>query len=92
MVKTIFYFSQCTNTLKELVILIFQNGNLKGCLNKIIKSLTETNNIRNSLSDYLGKIRVKSYGRCLKHDKITFNYRKTINIYMLFMRYVKIII
>ena len=69
-VKVIFYFSQCTNTLKELVILIFQNGNLKGCLNKIIKSLTETNNIRNSLLDYLGKIRVKFSGRCLNMIKL----------------------
>ena len=70
-VKVIFYFSQCTNTLKDLVILIiFQNGNLKGCLNNIIKSLTETNNIRNSLLDYLGKIRVKFSGRCLNMIKL----------------------
>ena len=50
-----------------------------------INSITVSNyNITPKLSHYGNKIKVKFSGSCLKQDKITFNHRKTVNIYIVY--------
>ena len=46
---------------------------------------TSDNSLTPTLSYYYpSKIRVKFNGSCLKHDKITFNHRKVVNIYVVY--------
>ena len=48
-----------------------------------IKPPTTPNKILNPSLDYVGnKIRVKFSGDCLKQEKITFNHRKIVKIYI----------
>ena len=50
-----------------------------------IKYSTTDNKMLNPSLDYVGtKIRVKFRGDCLKQEKITFNYGKIINIYIVY--------
>ena len=50
-----------------------------------IKPPSTTNNILNSLSDYVGtKTRVEFKGNCLKQDKISFDHGKIVNIYIVY--------
>ena len=57
---------------KLLILIIFQNGNLKDCLMKVLKLLLD---LINTLGlNYIGnKVRVKFAGGCLKKNKITKN-------------------
>ena len=57
---------------KKLVILvIFQHGNLKNCLMKVLSLLTTSNNSLASALSYTSvEIRVKFAGSCLKQDKL----------------------
>ena len=53
----------------------------KGLSDESIKPPSTTNNILNPLLDYVGtKTRVEFKGSCLKQDKISFDYRKVVNI------------
>ena len=50
---------------------------------KSIKPPTTSNKVLNLSLNYVGtKIRVKFRGDCLNQEKITFNYGKTVNIYI----------
>ena len=50
-----------------------------------IKLPTTSNKMLNPLVDYVGtKGRVKFNGDCLKQQKITFNHRKIVNIYIVY--------
>ena len=52
--------------------------------NENIKAPTTSNKILNPSLDFVcNKIRVKFIGYCLKHEKITFNHGKIVNIYIL---------
>ena len=52
----------------------------------ITSSATCNNSLAHSLN-YIGtKTRVKFEGQCLKQDKITSTYRKTINIYIVYKK------
>ena len=51
-----------------------------------IKAPATSNNIFNPLLNYVGtKIRLEFKGSCLKHDKVSFDYRKMV-IVTLFLR------
>ena len=53
--------------------------------NESIKPFTTSNKMLNSSVDYVGtKIRVWFNGDCLKQGKITLNYGKIINIYIVY--------
>ena len=57
----------------------------KGLSNESIEPATTPNKILNlSLDDGGSKIRVKYSGNCLKQEKLTFNRRKIINIYIVY--------
>ena len=78
-IKIIYYFCQCTDILKTLVILvIFQNGKLwksKGLSDEVIKPPTPSDNSLAPASSYIGnKTRVIFYGSCLRRDKVTFTH------------------
>ena len=50
-----------------------------------IKSPTTSNKLFNLSLDYVGtKARVRFSGACLKQEKITFNHRKIVNIYIVY--------
>ena len=50
-----------------------------------IKSPSTCNEMLNPSVDYVSsKSRVKFYGDCLKQEKITFNHRKVVNIYIVY--------
>ena len=57
----------------------------KGLSDESIKSPSTCNEILNPSVDYVSsKSRVKFYGDCLKQEKITFNHRKVVNIYIVY--------
>ena len=57
----------------------------KGLSDESIKRLSTSNNILNLLLNYVGtKARVEFKGSCLKQDKISFNHRKIVNIYIVY--------
>ena len=61
--------------------MIFQHGNLKDCLMKVLSLLLH---LAPSLS-YIGtKTRVRFFGSCLKQGKITFTYKNIVNIYIVY--------
>ena len=87
--KIIQYFSQCTDILKGLVVLvvviIFIFGNLKDCLMKLFNQLLLHVIIRNPQLSHSGtKARAESSASCLKQDKITYDHGKTVNIYTVY--------
>ena len=52
---------------------------------KITKPPTTSDNSLSSALSYIGyKARIRFDGGSLKHDKITFNYEKTVNIYIIY--------
>ena len=57
----------------------------KGLSDQSIKAPTTTNHFLNPLLGYAdSKIRARFTGDCLKQEKLTFNHRKTINIYIVY--------
>ena len=57
----------------------------KGLSNETIKPpTTSDNSLRPTISYYAAKIRVKFTGSCLKQDKVIFNHRKVVNIYIVY--------
>ena len=53
--------------------------------NESIKVPYTASNFLGSYLDYLGnKIRVKFSGSCLKQDKVTYNHKKILNIYIVY--------
>ena len=55
----------------------------KGLSDEIIKSPSAPNNILDPSLDYFGtKTRAKFDGSCLKQDKITFNHKTIVNVYI----------
>ena len=55
-----------------------------------IKSPSAPNNSLDPSLDYLGsKIRVKFNGSCLKQGKITFSHGKTVNIYIVYEKFIE---
>ena len=57
----------------------------KGSSDESIKRPSTSNKIFNCSVDYVGtKARVKFNGHCLKQEKITFNHRKMLNIYIVY--------
>ena len=66
-----------------VILIIFQNGNLKDCLNKLSNLLIHLNN--SLVPTYIAnKTRVKFDGGCLKQEKITLTHGKTVNIYIVY--------
>ena len=56
-----------------------------GLSDEIIKPPTTSDNRFAPALGYIGnKLRVKFDGNCLKQDKITFTYGKTVNIYIVY--------
>ena len=54
-------------------------------LDESIKAPTTDNKMLNPSLDYVGsKIRVKFSGDCLKQERLTFNHRKIVNIYIVY--------
>ena len=60
----------------------------KGLSDETIKPpSTSDNSLTPALSYYrASKIRVKFTGSCLKQDKVTFNHRKVVNVYIVYER------
>ena len=57
----------------------------RGLSNEKSNSITASNHVITLSLDYLGpKIKVKYNGSCLKQDKITYTYRKIVNIYIVY--------
>ena len=57
----------------------------KGLSDQGIKAPTTLDKMLNPLLDNIGsKIRVKFRGDCLKQEKMTFNYGKIVNIYIVY--------
>ena len=57
----------------------------KGLSDEIIKSpVTSGNSLPPSLNHIGFRLRIKLDGQCLKRDKVTFNYKTTVNIYIVF--------
>ena len=57
----------------------------KGLSDESIKAPTTSNKFLDPSLDFVGtKARVKFSGDCLKQEKITFNHRKTVNIYIVY--------
>ena len=57
----------------------------KGLPYQNIKATITTNNFLNSSLNYVGsKIRARFTGDCLKKEKIEFNHRKIVNIYIIY--------
>ena len=57
----------------------------KGLSDEVIKFCTTSNNRLSSTLEYAGKkMYVKFNESCLKQDKITFNYGKKVNIYIVY--------
>ena len=57
----------------------------KGLCNESIKLPQTGSNFIDPLLDYLSnKIRLKFSGNCLKQDKVTYNHRKVVNIYIVY--------
>ena len=61
------------------ILIIFQNGNLKGLSGEIIKPLTTSDNSLAPALSYPG-----NKTSCLKQDKIAFAHGKTVNIYIVY--------
>ena len=57
----------------------------QGLSDQSIKAPTITNNVLNSLLNYVGsKIRARLTGDCLKQEKIEYYHRKIVNIYIVY--------
>ena len=57
----------------------------KGLCNESIKLPQTGSNFIDPLLDYLSnKIRLKFSGNCLKQDKVTYNHRNVVNIYIVY--------
>ena len=57
----------------------------KGLSNESIKSPSAPNNILDPSLDYIGiKTRAKFNGSCLKQDKVTFNHKTIVNVYIVY--------
>ena len=87
--KNIKFFSQCTDILKGLqvlvVVIIYIFGNLKVCLMKGSNSYTASDyGITPELSFYGTKTGVEFNGSCLKQDKVTYSHGTTVNIYIVY--------
>ena len=53
--------------------------------NEFIKTLaTDDNSLAPELSDYCTKTKVKFNGSCLKQDKVTYNHRTVVKIYIVY--------
>ena len=71
--KIIQYFRQHIDISKRLVVLSWRSRGLY--YDESVKPPSTTNNILNSLLDYVGtKTRVEFKGSCLKQDKISFDH------------------
>ena len=71
--------------LKRLVVLIiFQNENLKDCVMKLLKLLLQIISLAPKLSHIGKKAREKFNGSCLKQDKIRHTRGTIVNIYIIF--------
>ena len=58
---------------------------IKGLSTESIKSpTTSDNSLAPALSYYGTKTRVTFTGSCLKQDKVTFNHKKVVNIYIVY--------
>ena len=67
------------------MIVIFYHGNLEGFSDESIKPPSTPNKILNPSVNYVGtNARVKFNGDCLKQEKITFDHRKIVNIYIVY--------
>ena len=62
-----------------VLLLIFQNGNLKDCLMKVLNILLHLMIIK-----YCLQTRAKFNESCLKQDKITYTHRTIVNIYIVY--------
>ena len=69
-----------------VVVIIYTFGNLKVCLMKCLILLPPASNqkITPELSFYGTETRVEFNGSCLKEDKVTYNHRKIVNIYIVY--------
>ena len=74
------YFKRVSNTNDHIL-----SWNSKGLCGKIIKPPSTSNNILNSLLNYVGtKIRIAFKGSCLEQDKISLNHGKIVNIFIVY--------
>ena len=65
----------------------------KGLSNDSIKPPTTSDNSLTPILNYYGiKIKVSFDSTCLRHDKVTFNHRKMVNIYMLTLMVIETVI
>ena len=68
-----------------IIQVLFYHENLKGLSDESIKAPITPNKILSPSQDYAGtKARIKFSGDCLKQEKITFNYGKIVNIYIVY--------
>ena len=73
------YFKRISNTEHNF------SWKSKALSDESIKPPSGPNNILNSSLDYLGfKTRVIFIGSCLKQDKITFNHKTIVNVYIVY--------
>ena len=64
---------------------IFEHEKSKGLSNENIRTPSSSNNVLKPLLYYVGaKTIVKLNGSCLKQDKITYTYKKIVNIYIVY--------
>ena len=63
---------------------MFQNGNLKDCLVKVLRQFLPLIIDNPTLNYYGTKIRLKFTGDSLKQQKITYNHGKVVNIYIIY--------
>ena len=66
------------------MVATFINGNLKGCLTKELILLKCLIIVLLQNLDYYGTKTLEFNGSCLKQDSVTFNYRKVVNIYIIY--------
>ena len=68
-----------------MILNVFQNGNLKDCLTKLLNLLIHLIIVLFQQKSYIGKkTRAKLDRSCLKQDKIKFTHGKTVNIYIVY--------
>ena len=88
--EVILYFSQCTDIPNELLVLVVGDyiyyWKSKGLSDERINILKHPIIVLiTPNSDHYGtKTRVKLNGSCFKQDKVTFNHRKVVNIYIVY--------
>ena len=76
------YFKQIAGNGNGNYICYWQSN---GLLDEIINSITASNYSATPFLDYYGtKTRVECSGSCLKQDKVTFNQRKIVNVYIVY--------